>query len=115
MMTIPLTCAQCMNENIATTSIVRLSELRDEGPYEVECAQGHRSFVLLQLQRFEILFHIGAYAVLDGYYREAVSSFTASLERFYEFFIRAAMIKEGVTDTEIENAWKLVDRNLSDS
>lgn len=110
MMTIPLTCAKCMQDDVSSAGIVLLAEIRDEGPYQVECSHGHRSFVLLQAQRFQILFQIGAYAIVDGYYREAVSCFTASLERFYEFFVRAAMIEDGMSADKIEKAWKIVSR-----
>lgn len=64
-------------------------EVRDENHYALTCPKGHRNVVVLQQQKFEVLFEIGAHAIEDGYYREAVSSFTASLERFYEFFVRA--------------------------
>lgn len=53
-----------------------------------ECQKGHKNFVILQEERFETLFQIGANAIIDGYYREAVNSFTTSLERFYEFSIK---------------------------
>ena len=64
-------------------------EICDDGKYEVTCTRGHKETVILQQQKFEILFEIGAHAIIDGYYREAVSSFAASLERFYEFSIKA--------------------------
>jgi hypothetical protein len=61
---------------------------------------------VLQQQRFELLFDMGACALLDGYHREAVSSFTSSLERFYEFFIRASFLQIGHTLDEVEAVWK---------
>jgi hypothetical protein len=39
-----------------------------------------------------VLFDIGANAVVDGYYREAITSFSASLERFYEYFLGALLL-----------------------
>ena len=79
---------------------------RDDGRYEVACPKGHQAVVFLQQQKFELLFDIGAYAIADGYYREAVSSFAASLERFYEFFIRALMLQKGIASEVIDAAWK---------
>ncbi|RKR31632.1 hypothetical protein [Paraburkholderia sp. BL17N1] len=58
-----------------------------------------QTLVDLRQQKYEALFQIGAYATEDGYYREPVSSFTASLERFYEFFVRAATDDDGVGPT----------------
>ena len=52
-------------------------EFRDDGRYEITCPKGHSSFTIPQQQKFELLFDIGAYAITDGYYREAISSFTS--------------------------------------
>lgn len=110
-MRLPLVCAQCMQDDISTAMITATAEFLDEGPYEIQCPKGHRSFIILQQVRFEILFLIGAYAIRDGYYREAVSSFTASVERFYEFFIRAALIEHATPKYEIEAAWKHIPKD----
>ncbi len=72
------------------------------------CPKGHRSITILQQQKFEVLFQIGAYAIADGYYREAVSSFASSLERLCEFFVRAVMLQEELKQETIDAAWKLV-------
>ena len=85
-------------------------EFTDDGRYQIECANGHSSTVFLQQQKFEVLFEIGVYAILDGYYREAVSSFTASLERFYEYFIRVLLLAKGLDVKAVEESWKLVTR-----
>jgi hypothetical protein len=37
-----------------------------------------------------------------------VSSFAASLERFYEFFIRAVMLQKSIDPKVIDDAWKAV-------
>jgi hypothetical protein len=81
-------------------------EFKDDGHYELTCSFGHTSSTVLQQHKFEILFDIGAHAILDGYYREAVSSFTSSLERFYEFSIRVLL--EGATGSDdlFQSAWK---------
>lgn len=107
-MKLPITCAQCMQEDIANAMIVGTVEFRDDGRYEIKCPQGHSSTTLLQQQKFEILFDIGAYAILDGYYREAISSFTSALERFYEFYIKAVCISKNIEWDKILEAWKEV-------
>lgn len=83
-------------------------ELRDDGRYEFTCEKGHTTVTVLQEQKFEVLFDLGAYAILDGYYREAVASFTSSLERFYEFFIKAALFQDGLEESAITESWKMV-------
>lgn len=83
-------------------------EFRDNGKYELTCSHGHEATTILQQQKFEVLFDIGAHAILDGYYREAVSSFAASLERFYEFSIRVFLSKASGSDTLFKTCWKAV-------
>ncbi len=71
-------------------------ELLDGNNYTFTCENGHKQTVLLQQQKFEMLFEVGANAILDGYYREAVSSFASSLERAYQFFSTVCLIERGV-------------------
>lgn len=85
---------------------VPVSQLADDGRYEVRCGIGHESAVILDNLKFELLFEMGLNAIFDGYPREAVSSFTSSLERFYEFYWRVAMRHTGVPATELDQAWK---------
>jgi len=66
------------------------------------------TITLLQQQKFELLFEIGAFAITDGYYREAVSSFTSSMERFYEFFIKVVFADKGIPETSVVDSWKKV-------
>jgi hypothetical protein len=83
-------------------------EFRDDGRYELTCSAGHTTTTILQQQKFEVLFEIGAYAILDGYYREAVSSFSTSLERFYEFVVRVFLESISKADTLFQDCWKKV-------
>lgn len=97
-----------MVEDLATARPIASVEFRDDGRYEVMCPKGHKSVTILQQQKFEVLFDIGAYAIVDGYYREAVSSFTSSLERFYEFFAKAVLFAKGIEEQTFAQAWKIV-------
>lgn len=99
-----------MIEDVTTARPIATVEIRNDGRYEVICSKGHKSVTILQQQKFEVLFDIGAYAIVDGYYREAVSSFTASLERFYEFVIMAILFDNGISEEAFKQAWKLVER-----
>jgi hypothetical protein len=85
-------------------------EWSEEGRYETTCPKGHAAVVILQEQQFELLFDIGAYALKDGYYREAVSSFASGLERFYEFFVAVALSEKALDYDVLDKAWKLVSK-----
>lgn len=117
-MKLRFTCSECMKEFFAnaaygtpediTAVMTSLStvEFKDDGRYEMTCREGHISIAFLQQLKFEVLFDIGAYAIIDGYYREAVSSFTSSLERFYEFFIKVVCISKDISELKTLDAWK---------
>lgn len=102
-------CTHCTLESgdVLVDDIVTV-EFRDDGCYETICSMGHRSTTILQEQKFELLFDIGAFAINDGYYREAVASFTSSLERFYEFFIKAAYFEKDIDSAIVADSWKRV-------
>ena len=97
-----------MKDDIDSDHIIGTVEFRDDGRYEITCPKGHSSITLLQQQKFELLFDIGAYAIVDGYYREAVSSFTSSLERFYEFFIKVVCVSKKIEWNDLQDTWKKV-------
>ena len=85
---------------------VPVSRLSDNGQYEIHCGKGHVSTVVLDNVKFELLFEMGLNAIVDGYPREAVSSFASALERFYEFYWRVAMHHFDMSKEHIEKAWK---------
>lgn len=101
-------CMICFQELGKPTDEFVTLEFRDDGRYEVCCSQGHTSVTVLQQQKFEILFDIGANAIIDGYYREAISSFTSSLERFYEFCIKVFCENNSMNDDTYLKVWKQV-------
>lgn len=103
-MKVPLFCPQCMI--LHNVKPISFGEYTDNNRYEIICPRGHKGVVVLQQQKFEVLFEIGAYAINDGYYREAVSSFTSSLERFYAFFIQAFLYEHGLDAEIFDAAWK---------
>ncbi|MBK0032711.1 hypothetical protein IBT47_10495 [Erwinia sp. S43] len=88
--------------------IISSDLLNDEGYYFHVCKNGHKSVIISQTMKFEDLFDNGANAIIDGYYREGVLSFAASLERFYEYFIKVVMASK-VSDLKIiELSWGCV-------
>ncbi|MBJ9443417.1 hypothetical protein I5555_13310 [Acinetobacter baumannii] len=107
-MKLPIACALCMDNGITFSELVEMYEFSDSGKYEVTCKNNHTFLVIHQLEKFQVLFEIGNYAIVDGYYREAVSSYTSSLERFYEFFTKVMCISRNIEWEKIQDAWKEV-------
>lgn len=107
-MRLMISCMQCLQEFGKPSNEFARVEFRDDGRYELTCSSGHTTTTILQEQKFEVLFEIGAYAILDGYYREAVSSFSTSLERFCEFAIRVFLESVSKTDALFQDCWKKV-------
>lgn len=107
-MKVPISCHKCVLEDNQGLGSVTISEFRDDSRYEFTCSDGHKSITILQDQKFEILFEVGAFAIKDGYYREGVSSFSSSLERFYEFVIKVLLLAQGLDINIIKKSWKLV-------
>ena len=113
MMVLPLICGDCITEAVLAGRgfvdelLVPFGEVQDSPIYHVECAVGHKTKCLVENEKFELLFELGFNGLIDGYFREAVSSFAASLERFYEFAIRAALERD-VDVAAFNLAWKAV-------
>lgn len=94
-------CYKCGPEEEAA-----LLEIGNTNLHQVICDNGHETPIVITQQKHEILFEVAAYAIIDGYNREAISSFAASLERYYEFFLK--VISVGMPKGVFENAWKQV-------
>lgn len=111
-MKILATCMKCGFESVQPESfsldrfVIIPVEVNSEGFYELECPRGHKSATWVQNEQFEILFDSAVLALLDGYSREAVSSFAASLERFHEYCIRVIHNDKVNNNDEFEKVWK---------
>jgi hypothetical protein len=101
-------CHECSKTNTGDLKLIPV-EIRNDGLYNLTCPQGHSSTTFLLNPKFEILFEMAAMTLLDGHYKEAVSSMSSSLERFYEFYINVILFKNGIKLEVFEKAWKLVD------
>ncbi len=106
-MRIEIVCGKCSEEasGIAQCFVEKIS---DNGFYDVRCPKGHEALVLTQTLRHEMLFEIALNAIVDGYYREAIASFAASAERFFEFAIRVICRKHQTHADLLANIWKSV-------
>lgn len=83
-----------------------LLEVGNKNLHQVICEKGHEWYLVITQQKHEVLFEVAVHAIIDGYYREAISSFAASLERYYEFFIK--VISAALPSDVFEKAWKQV-------
>lgn len=118
-MYIQIPCSVCSNNlirQVRSKSMTpcrqhtRLFFVQDSSLYEFECPEGHQSVAVLQTPRHEVLAMIASNAILDGYFRESIASFAASLERFYEFVIRVVCRSKLIQKDNINNFWKLISK-----
>jgi hypothetical protein len=103
-MRLTLWCTQCDAEDGKMGSF-RYVPFTDTGSYVFTCERGHRNNIALQQSRFEVLAEVAVQAVADQYFREAVTSFASSLERFYEFYFFVSGIRQGRSYSDIEDIW----------
>jgi hypothetical protein len=103
-------CMKCFQENGQPSEELFAATPEDSGLYRLTCTAGHESVTCLQQMKFEVLFDIGAYAIVDGYHREAVSSFTSALERIYEFYIEVQAAAHKVSVETYEATWNQVSK-----
>jgi len=107
-MRIKITCFECCGGRDVAYADVTSQPLRDDGLYRFTCSRGHVAIIVLEQLLFEVLAEVALQALLDGYCREAVSSFASSLERFYEFYFRVVSRTRGTEPATISAAWKLI-------
>lgn len=69
----------------------------------ITCSRGHKSVHVIQSLKFEVLMESGVNALAAGFTLEACASFSAALERFYEFGLKVLVKHQGLTD-EVYNA-----------
>lgn len=102
-------CMQCAKERPDDRRAEKWLELNDDFLFLSTCENNHTELIYMTQTKFEILFDMGAMALLDGYTREAVTSIAASLERFYEFCIFVFLKHAGVTDDIFTRTWKHIE------
>jgi hypothetical protein len=110
-MKVRLVCLACESDEEPPV----VAELRDDGRYDLTCTNGHKTLAALSNPRFELLADSAALALCDGYFREAVVSFTAALEDFWGFYVRAVALKFGApfeTLDRLRRDVKLSERRL---
>lgn len=106
-MRINISCPQCA-QAAGGFAVFHVDEIREDGLYTGKCPRGHDLLVATQTLRHEMLFEIALNAIVDGYRREAISSFAAAIERFFEFAIGVLAQNRGVSAPVFAAAWKAV-------
>lgn len=113
-MKLRLSCPECQKEKTNTRVTDPATEVKvdiqDNGLYEVTCENNHTNLISLQNPKFEIIFEMAAFALLDAYYREAVTGFAATIERLHEFSIQVLCDASQVPTREFEKAWKTISK-----
>lgn len=97
-----------LNDSICSHSVP--VEMTEDNYYNCTCPAGHEMHIVLRNQKFELLFESAALAVLDGYNREAISGFSSSLERFYEFYVQVIVHKNMIFGDSFTKTWKILSR-----
>jgi hypothetical protein len=117
MMLLDLPCADCLLEQVekgiphkkeGKPILTPFEPVNNTGLYTINCSRGHTSQTYIDNIDFEILFDYSINAIVDGYYREAVSSFTSSMERYFEYFIKVILRSSGKEFEQIHKIWKSI-------
>lgn len=101
-------CPTCVDQDAERKYVVKGFELRDDLVFAGACPAGHQIAIVYSNPKFEILFTMGAKALIDGYGREAVSSFAVAIERFHEFCTKVFCAHFEVSSKSYLSAWKFV-------
>ena len=116
-MLMPVMCHQCISDALSSVKDIppsgilvstRVVSVQTVGLDRDTCSKGHALLMIADFQQFELLFESAMEAFADTYFRESVSSFASSLERFYEFSVQTLLIDQGVSTELIASMWKEV-------
>ncbi len=99
-------CMQCQVELGHPSFEPFLADYFDDGVGVIECSRGHKSALLRQSLKFEILLESGANALLEGFTFEACAAFSAALERFYEFSLHVMFLAHGMSEELFQKVFK---------
>lgn len=103
-------CMECQKELGHPSFEPIITDYYEEALAFIECSRGHKSAVLLQSQKFEILLESAANALIEGYTLEAASSLSSAYERFFEFAIKVFCKTSKIPKESIEETFKQVSK-----
>lgn len=102
-----MTCSQ--TKNMPLLNKVSASYF-DDRFVRAKCSQGHDMAIIVRAPKFEVLLESGADALNLGFTLEASSSFSAALERFYEFAINVISKRLGMDEDVYQEMFKAMSR-----
>ncbi len=103
------TCVECMDQDKDPVCVK--GELNREFSAVCTCPDGHNTIAMLWQNPFDVLYTSAVSAFLKGFYSESIMSFTAALEKTYEFFIKTTLHAEGLNFESIDDFWKEIKRS----
>lgn len=103
-------CMECQKELGHPSFEPIVTDYYEEALAFIECSRGHKSAVLLQSQKFEILLESAANALIEGYTLEAASSLSSAYERFFEFAINVFCRKSSVPKESIDKTFAQISK-----
>lgn len=116
-MRIALQCNMCQVENGTANPVSYVSDWLEDSTALIECQNGHTVQNIILAEKYELLAENAVSAIHDGYYREAISAFSSSLERFYEFYLEILSHSKDQKSIH-DRAWKEIknqsERQLGD-
>lgn len=106
-------CLDCVKEVALKTPegekyLIQLSygEVDSNFLIEFSCSAGHKSLWFYKVEHFDMLYYAALDSYFKGCYSESVMSFSVSLERIYELFIKTVLYDKYKDYTLVENYWK---------
>ena len=85
-MQIFVSCSECQKQPGGPVDAF-LATYYEDRVVQMTCSRGHKTALVLQAAKFQVLLESGVNALVDGYTLEAAATFAAALERFLEFCI----------------------------
>lgn len=103
-------CMECQKELGHPSFEPIIADYYEESLAFIECSRGHKSAILLQSQKFEVLLESAVNALIEGYTLEAASSLSSAYERFFEFAINVFCKKNNIPKEALEETYKQVSK-----
>ncbi|WP_122755336.1 hypothetical protein [Pseudomonas viridiflava] len=104
------TCIECMQTKGMPILKPFSAPYFDDRISMVECDSGHKMAIVLRAQKFELLLESGANALIAGYTLEACASFSAALERFFEFSNKIILTHLKISEALYDDIFKSMSR-----
>lgn len=97
-------CTDCFNAD-KNSVVWAVGEIQADLVAICRCPIDHVTICGLMHDLFDVLFTSGILAYTHGFFSESVMSFTASLERAFELFIRLNLAKAEISLKSIDSFW----------